>query len=226
MTIRSTPVGVPAYNTRLLGDLSVPDVPRGLALVAHTSGTDRWDPRERRFVAALQSHNLAALRLDLLTSDEAALSAMTRRPQVDVTLLAKRLMAALGWVAKQAQFAAVPVGYVGTGLGAAAALTAAASEPEAVHAVVLVDARTDVITSSLDVIQAPTLVIAGRDNTEIVTMSERVLTRLRCLKHLELIDGASSVLEQQPSLDEAARLTSEWFDRFFRPMRGAESPVS
>jgi dienelactone hydrolase len=226
MTIRSTLVGVPAYNTRLLGDLSVPDVPRGLALVAHTSGTDRWDPRERRLVTALRSHNLASLRLDLLTRDEAALNAMTRRPQVDVELLAKRVIAAMDWVAKQAQFAAVPVGYVGTGLGASAALVAAASQPEAAHAVVLIDARTDLITGSLDAIHAPTLLIAGRDNTDIVAMSERVLTRLQCLKHLELLDGVSSVLEQQHSLDEAARLTSEWFDRFFRPVRPAEGSVS
>jgi putative phosphoribosyl transferase len=220
MTIRSTLVGVPAYNTRLLGDLSVPDVPRGLALVAHTSGTDRWDPRERRLVAALRTHHLAALRLDLLTSDESALNAMTRRPHVDIALLAKRLVAAMDWAVRQAQFATVPMGFVGTGLGAAAVLAAAASRPHAMYAVVLVDGRPDAVTGPVDGIHAPTLLIAGRDNTEIVAMNEHVLTRLRCQKRLELLDGVSNVLEQQHSLDDAARLTAEWFGRFLGPAGG------
>lgn len=226
MTIRSTLVGVPAYNTRLLGDLSVPDAPHGVAVVAHTSGSNRWSPRERHLAGALRARRLAALRLDLLTRDEATVTAATRHAQPDVALLAKRLVSAMDWLAKQAQFANLPIGYLGTGIGGAAALAAAANRPHPLHAVVLVDGRTDHTAGSLDAVRAPTLLVAARDNTDIVAMNERAFQRLRCLKHLELIDGVSSVLDEQHALDEAARLTSEWFERFLHLSHSAGAPVS
>jgi len=219
MAIRSTLVGVPAFDTRLLGDLSVPDSPSALALVAHTSATNRWHPRERRLIAALRSQHLASFRLDLLTRDEAAFDATTRRSRTDTGVLAKRVLAAMDWVLAQAQFANLPVGYIGTGIGGAAVLAAACDRPVRLDALVLIDGRTDRVAAALDGVQAPTLLVAARDNTEIAAMNERVLPRLRCFKHLQLVDGITSLLEHPDGLNEAARLVSDWFERFLGPSR-------
>lgn len=217
MTTRSTLVGVPAYNTRLLGDLSIPETPGGLALVAHTTGRSRWSPRERQLVAALATHGLAALRLDLLTREESAFEALTRPSQLDVDLLAKRLISATDWLAGQAQFANLPIAYIGAGVGAAAALVAAAERPLTPHAVVLIDGRTDRAAVALDAVTAPTLLIVGRDDTDIVAMNERTFQRLQCLKRIELIDGAATVLESAHAVDDAGRLAAEWLEHFRPP---------
>ena len=216
MTIRSTPVGVPAYNTRLLGNLSAPDRPTALAVVAYTSASARGTPPEHQLVAALRDFKLATLRLDLLTSDEAALHAIGRRSRHDIGVLGKRLAAAMEWVSAQAQFAGLSRAFIGTGLGATAAFAAAADRPEIPQAIISIDGWTEHLSGTLENVRAPTLLIAGRNNTDIVALNESALARLRSLKHLELIGGVTNILENHDALDAAARLTADWLQRFLR----------
>jgi len=216
MTIRSTPVGVPAYNTRLLGNLSVPDHPAALAVIAYTSTSARGTPPEHLLVAALREQRLAILRLDLLTSDEVTLHSIARRSRHDVGVLGKRLVAAMDWVSAQAQFDGLPRAFIGTGMGAAATLVAAADQPEMTQAIVSIDGWTDHALGSLESVQVPTLLIAGQKNTDIVMMNESAFQRLRSLKRLELVGGVADVLTDHDALDKAARLTADWFQRFLR----------
>jgi alpha-beta hydrolase superfamily lysophospholipase len=211
MTVRSTQVGVPAYNTRLLGDLSIPEHPNALVLLAHTSMGHRRRPRERQLLGALHARGLAALRIDLLTQDEAGVQA---RRTIDLGLLAKRLLAARNWVTAQAQFANLPVICVGTGIGAAAAMSAAASQPNAFHALVSMDGWMDQVASLADGVRAPTLLVVAAENREAVAANERVVTRLRSLKQLAIVNGATDLLGDQGSIDEAAGITLEWLTRF------------
>ena len=225
MVNRSILVGVPAYNTRLLADLSVPDDPRGLVLVAHTSHINRWSSRERRLVDDLRAHDLATLRLDLLTRDESIVYTPERVVPHDVTTLARRLAAARDWAAGQAQFAELPYACLATGRGAAAAMTAAAERPGSFHALVLLDGRVDQALGAAELVRAPTLLVVARENPDLVAVNSHVHTRLRCVKQLALVDGTSSLLEQQSSIDEASRLTWEWLSRFLGLQDADTSPA-
>jgi hypothetical protein len=216
MPIRSTPVGVPAYNTRLLGNLSVPDHPTAVAVIAYTNTNARGTAPEQLLGVALREHQLAILQLDLLTSDEVTFHSIGRRSHHDVGVLAKRLVAAMEWVSAQAQFGGLPRAFIGAGMGTAATLTAAAERPDMTHAIVSIDGWTDRAMNTLEHVRAPTLLIAGRKNSDIVMMNESAFQRLQSLKRLELIDDVANVLTNSGALDMATRLTAIWFQRFLR----------
>jgi hypothetical protein len=225
MAIRSTLVGVPAYNTRLLGDLSVPDKPTGIALVVHTSATNRWSPRERRLLTTVQAGRLAALRLDLLTHQESVVHAITRRLPLDTVVLSKRLVAATDWLMSQAQFAGLPMVCVGTGRGAAAAMTAAADRPEVFLALASLDGSLEQVVGAAERVRTPTLLVAAGANREIAAVNQLVYSRLRSLKQLVLVDGETTLFDEQQSIDDAGRLASDWFGRFLGVSKPTTDPA-
>jgi hypothetical protein len=225
MVSRTTLVGVPAYNTRLLADLSVPDEPTGLVIVAHMSTTNRWSPRERRLVDSLRARNLAALRLDLLTREESIMQMPERRAPLDAQVLARRLASATDWAAGQAQFAKLPHACLATGRGAAAALTAAAERPASFQALVSLDGRMEEASAVADRVRTPTLLVVSRENPELVAVNEHVLRRLRSVKQLVFVDDTTTMLAEQRSIEEAARLAWEWFSRFLG-LPGSAAPTA
>lgn len=70
---------IPANGVRLTGELTIPSEATGLVVFAHGSGSSRLSPRNRQVAAALQESSLATLLFDLLTPDEEAIDAVTRR---------------------------------------------------------------------------------------------------------------------------------------------------
>jgi putative phosphoribosyl transferase len=214
MVSRSALVGVPAYNTRLLGDLSVPDAPAGAVVVAHLSTTNPRPVHERRFGEAMRSHGLVVLRLDLLTREESVNHAPERRATFDVPVLAHRLADATTWLAAQAQFANLPHGCVAMGQGAAAALTAIAESPESFRAFVSFDGHVDQAFGAADRVRTPTLFIAASENQELVALNQHVYTRLRSIKRLALVENTAALFDDQRSADEATSLAWSWLARF------------
>jgi pimeloyl-ACP methyl ester carboxylesterase len=101
-------------------------------------------------------------------------------------------------------------------MGAAATLVAAADKPDMTDAIVSIDGWTDHALGSLESVNAPTLLIAGQKNTDIVMMNESAFQRLTSLKRLELVGGVADVLTNHDALDKAAHLTADWLQRFLR----------
>jgi dienelactone hydrolase len=213
-------VRIPADGVTLTGDLVVPTSARGLVVFAHGSGSSRTSPRNRQVAAVLNEGGYGTLLFDLLTTSEEAVDAATGHLRFDIDLLARRLVAAIDWTAERPS-ATLPMGLFGASTGGAAALEAAAERPDRVKAVVSRGGRPDLALEALDRVKAPTLLVVGGADTEVIRLNEIALARLTTEKQLVLVKGATHLFEEPGALDEVARLALGWFERFLAVRRQA-----
>ena len=191
----------------LPGILAMPEAPSGLVIFAHGSGSSRMSPRNRELAGALGRRGMATLLFDLLTPAEAG----ERANVFDIPLLARRLVGALEWSARMPQLASLPVGLFGGSTGAAAALMAAAEAPHRVCAVVSRGGRADMAAASLHKVLAPTLLIVGGADTQVLELNRAALTRLNCEARLEIVPGATHLFEEPGALERVGELAGDWF---------------
>jgi len=131
--------------------------------------------------------------------------------------LAGRLVAAVHWIRSQPTLAKLPLGLFGASTGAAAALVAAAELPSRVGAVVSRGGRPDLAGNALDVVHAPTLLIVGGDDSEVIELNERAFARLRGVRALEIVPGASHLFPEPGALETVINYASDWFVRYLTP---------
>lgn len=193
--------------------LSVPDHPRGLVLFAHGSGSSRLSPRNREVAEVLHGHGLATLAFDLLTDDEA----LDRRHVFDIPLLARRLTQALDWAQAQRRLADLPVGLFGASTGAAAALVASALRRDRVRAVVCRGGRPDLAAGALAAVTAPTLLIVGGADPDVLDLNEQAMARMHAPVQLRIVPGAGHLFEEPGALARVAALAAGWFDAHLPP---------
>ena len=213
-TVNETSVRVPVGDASLNGDLGTPDGASGLILFAHGSGSSRKSPRNRAVAAALGAGGFATLLLDLLTEGEERIDVVTAEHRFDIALLAERLTLAVQWATRETQTARLPIGLFGASTGAAAALVAAADRPNEVQAVVSRGGRPDLAGAALGRVRAPTLLIVGARDYEVITLNEQALQQLRGPKHLEHVAGATHMFEEPGTLERVADLARDWFARY------------
>jgi putative phosphoribosyl transferase len=206
-------VRIQAGAVTLEGDLQVPERATGLVLFAHGSGSSRHSPRNRFVAHELQTAGLATLLLDLLTREEEAVDQHTGHLRFDIELLAGRLVAATQWAAVDPATQSLTIGYFGASTGAAAALVAAALEPEKVRAVVSRGGRPDLAGEALPLVRAPTLLIVGSRDLPVLELNQAAMARMRAETRLEIVPGASHLFEEPGALEVVARLAREWFNR-------------
>jgi dienelactone hydrolase len=207
----ATQVSVPVGDAVLQGDLIVPEEAAGVVLFAHGSGSGRFSPRNRRVAATLTEAGIATLLVDLLTPEEEEVDRLTRAHRFDIGLLARRLTAAIDWLRGHA--ASLPIGLFGASTGAAAALVAAAERPGDVAAVVSRGGRPDLAGNALLRVRAPTLLIVGGADEQVLELNRRALELLPGEKQLVIVPGATHLFEEPGALDEVARLAADWFSR-------------
>jgi putative phosphoribosyl transferase len=210
-------VRVAAGPVTLEGNLSLPERARGIVLFAHGSGSSRHSPRNRYVAKVLNEAKLATFLVDLLTPDEEAVDLRTAHLRFDIDLLAGRLVGVTDWLTQYPDARELRIGYFGASTGAAAALVAAAQRPDAVGAIVSRGGRPDLAGPALAHVRAPTLLIVGGNDFEVVELNRRALALLRCEKQLEIVPGATHLFEEPGALDEVARLAREWFERHLVP---------
>jgi putative phosphoribosyl transferase len=210
-------VHVAAGPVTLEGNLGLPVGARGIVLFAHGSGSSRHSTRNRYVARLLNEANLATLLIDLLTPDEEKIDQRTAHLRFDIGLLAGRLIGATDWLTQYPDTRDLRVGYFGASTGAAAALVAAVERPQAVGAVVSRGGRPDLAGSALPRVKAPTLLIVGGNDTQVIELNWAALAQLRCEKRLAIIPGATHLFEEPGALDEVARLAREWFETHLQP---------
>ena len=210
-------VRVPVGRIALEGNLSLPEQASGVVLFAHGSGSSRHSPRNRHVASILNEANMATLLIDLLTREEEAVDARTAHLRFDIGLLAERLIAATDWLTQYPDTQHLRVGYFGASTGAAAALVAAAERPNVVGAVVSRGGRPDLAGPALAHVRAPTLLIVGGFDFEVIELNRAAFEQLRCEKELVIVPGATHLFEEPGTLDEVARLAGEWFVRYLMP---------
>ncbi len=86
-----------------------------------------------------------------------------------------------------------------------------------VGAVVSRGGRPDLAGPALVRVRAPTLLIVGGNDIQVIQLNRVALAQLRCEKQLVVVPGATHLLEPG-ALDEVARLAREWFHRYLNPM--------
>jgi len=206
-------VTIPAGSVALDGDLAVPEGASGLILFAHGSGSSRHSSRNVRVAADLRaSGRFGTLLFDLLSVREDEYY----ETRFDIGLLAERLEAATAWVRAAAVPASVRelrIGYFGASTGAAAALVAASRRND-VAAVVSRGGRPDLAGESLAGVRAPTLLIVGGDDTQVIGLNRLAMGRMRGVAEIAIVPGATHLFEEPGTLEEVSRLALGWFERY------------
>jgi putative phosphoribosyl transferase len=215
-------ISIPAGEVSLDAALCMPPLPRGLVLFAHGSGSSRHSPRNGEVAAALNRAGIATLLLDLLARDEA--SGYEKR--FDIALQARRLSLATVWTGTRPEFAAMPVGYFGVNTGAAAAFVASVRGDGRVVAIVSRGGRPDLAGSgTIGAVTAPTLLLVGGRDAPVLAINRACVAGLHCEHSLVVVPGANHLFEEPGTLDEAAKLATEWFLRWFAVAAAEGSPA-
>ncbi|CAL9625294.1 phosphoribosyltransferase family protein [Streptomyces sp. enrichment culture] len=194
---------VPADGVRLAALLALPEAAPAAVAFAHGSGSGRHSPRNRFVAAELQRAGLATLLLDLLTEEEE-----TDRSNVfDTVLLARRLRAAADWLRRETGLA---VSYFGASTGAAACLEAAADDD--ILAIVSRGGRPDLASpAALAAVRAPTLLVVGSLDTQVLSLNRLTADRLHCEHRLAVVPGATHLFTEPGTLETVASLACDWF---------------
>jgi len=182
-------------------------------LFAHGSGSSRRSPRNRAVAEVLHGAGLGTLLLDLLTPEEEG----ERARVFDIPLLASRLASATEWLARRPDTGSCPVGYFGASTGAGAALWAASEPGVHVASVVSRGGRPDLAGPRLASVRAPTLLIVGGADREVLVLNRRALDGLSgCTCELAVVPGATHLFEEPGTLAEVAALARDWFVEHLR----------
>ena len=206
---RRQPVPLPVEVGRhsLHGFLAVPDVPLGLVIFAHGSGSGRFSPRNTHVARRLQQAGFATLLLDLLTPEEE----QDRSNVFDIELIAGRLIEATEWAKHVPAVSALPIGYFGASTGAGAALVAAARTDGRVRAIVSRGGRPDLAGAALANVKSPTLLLVGSRDPQVLELNRQARARLHCPSRLTIIPGASHLFEEAGTLDAVIVHAVRWF---------------
>jgi len=196
-------------GVRLPGTVTVPEGALGLVVFAHGSGSSRHSSRNRYVAETLQHARLATLLFDLLTETEAA----DRGNVFDIALLARRLAVAADWAGEVEQTRDLPLGYFGASTGAAAALWSAAEEDSRVRAVVSRGGRPDLAGPTLGAVRAPTLLLVGSEDEEVLQLNQQSRERMATETELTIVSGAGHLFEEPGTLERVAESARAWFLR-------------
>src|ERR1700704_2310736 len=212
-TVEEQFVRVPAGEVMLDGNLTLPEEARAIGLFAHGSGSSRHSPRNRYVARLLNEAKLSTLLIDLLSLDEEVIDARTAQLRFDIGLLAERLVAATDWLTQFPDTRQLRIGYFGASTGAAAALAAATVRPNVVGAVVSRGGRPDLAGAALMQVKAPTLLLVGEYDGQVIELNRHALAQMRCEKQLVIVPGATHLFEEPGALDVVAQLARDWFQR-------------
>lgn len=208
-------IGIEIPSGTLKGDLMVPDSAQGLVIFAHGSGSSHLSPRNQFVARELNHRHLATFLFDLLTAQEERRDALTGDLRFNIPFLAERLSFATEWLVDNTDVSELRRGFFGASTGAAAALLAAARSD--VSAVVSRGGRPDLARESLPMVEAPTLLIVGGNDPQVIDLNKGAFEQLRCIKHMEVVPGATHLFEEPGALEKVAQHAGAWFEEFLAP---------
>lgn len=199
-------VQIPTAGVILNGDLITPADAAGVVVFAHGSGSSRHSPRNRMVATRLQEAGYGTLLMDLLTAEEDEIDSRTRQFRFDIPRLASRLTGAIQWLSDRPDRAEMPVALFGASTGAAAALIAAAEVPDHVQLVISRGGRPDLAGDALERVQAPTLLIVGGRDLEVLDLNKAAAARLSGPVEVAVVPGATHLFEERGALDRVVEL--------------------
>jgi len=211
-------ISIPVKGAQLGGTLELPASALGLIIFAHGIGSSRHSPRNQYVARILREAGIGTLLFDLLTEQEERAEANTRHLRFDIPFLANRLVEATQWALDHASSRDLNAGYFGSSTGAAAALVSAAKLTAEISAVVSRGGRPDLAGEALGRVRAPTLLLVGGNDLEVLALNEEAYEKLQCERALRRIPGASHLFEEAGALEIVAQMASEWFANHLQPL--------
>lgn len=196
------------------GRLTVPAGATNIVLFAHGSGSSRFSPRNWYVAEILHAHNTATLLMDLLSEAEGLEDQRTRHLRFDIPLLSERLLEITSQVSKWDDTKHLQISYFGSSTGAAAALIAGACYQGDIAAIVSRGGRPDLAGDYLPQVKAPTLLIVGDRDIDVLRLNEQALARLNSRSKIQLVAGATHLFEEEGTLEKVAHMASEWFKHY------------
>lgn len=204
-------ISILAPGAPLAGVLSLPAPARAVALFVspepeESAGGDEVVAR------ALHAAGIGTLAFDMLTPEERRTDERTGHLRLDTELLAERVCAATDALLRARDTAALPLAYVATGTGVAAALRAATTDRRPC-AVVARAGRPDLARDCLARVRAPTILIVGAADVPLLPLNEEAFAALVCEKELAVIPGATHTFPEPGALPTVATLTARWIEQ-------------
>lgn len=199
-------------HTSLKGRLRLPDNAKGLVIFSHGSGSSRLSSRNNYIAELLKEARFSSLLFDLLTEKED----MTYANRFDIPLITKRLVDVTNSLIKQEDLKDLPFGYFGASTGAASALKAAAKMGEKIKAVVSRGGRPDLVLQDLKNVHCATLLIVGGDDKDVIKLNSIAFAELNGVKRMEIIPGATHLFSEPGKLEEVAKYTIDWFNKYLK----------
>lgn len=209
--MKKTAIDIPLSEVTLKGDLSIPENAIGMVVFPHGSGSSRLSTRNRAVAEYMNQYKIGTFLFDLLTDEEDEIYAN----RFDIDLLTHRLIEVTKWLMKYKDAKGLPVGYFGASTGAASALRAAAYFEKTIKAVVSRGGRPDMAINELPLVTAPTLLIVGGLDGQVIQMNKFAFENLGAIKEIKIIPGATHLFEEPGKLAEVAELAAAWFKKYF-----------
>jgi len=192
----------------LHGVLGSPARATATIILAFARANGRLGPRNNQLAEGLRGAGFATLLVDLLSQREEGDPALAE----DVELLTARLSATADWLGETLPASALPVGYLGNGLGAAVVLRVASTEPRKVQAIVCCGGRPDLaVSSALSRVRAPVQLIVGGRDVAGLKASREAMDDLRCVHELAIVPNAHRHFEDPGAIDSVAGHAARWF---------------
>ena len=210
-----TAIKIPVGNVEVEGNLTLPSGAIGVVLFAHGSGSSRFSPRNQFVAKEFNKSKIATLLFDLLTPEEEEIDLVTAEYRFNIGLLAQRLIGATEWLRNDPTTKNYKFGYFGASTGAAAALIAAAKLPD-ISAVVSRGGRPDLAAEYLPKVMAPTLLLVGGWDTEVIELNQQAMDQMVAEKRLEIVPEATHLFEEPGKLEVVAKLSAEWFLKYLK----------
>lgn len=205
-------VSINLEEVTLVGNMFIPTDAKGLVIFSHGSGSSRLNPRNNFVADVLNENKIGTFLFDLLTEEEDKL----RENRFDLDKLTSRLVAVTKWIKAKPEIKDLSVGYFGASTGSASALKAAARFGNEIKAVVSRGGRPDLAMEELPKVTAPTMLIIGGLDEQVIELNKQAYERLTGKRRMEIVEGASHLFEEPGKLREVAGLSSEWFNEWLK----------
>ncbi|MFN8791901.1 MAG: phosphoribosyltransferase family protein [Bdellovibrionales bacterium] len=198
-------------KVKLKAVIGQPAAPVGIVVFAHGGGSGRMSPSQQFVADVFNRQGLVTVLADLLSEDEA----QDRSRTFDIELLGERTALLVEWAKQNLPDRQLPLGILGAGTGAAAALQAAVKRPELVEALVLRGGRPDLAEETLKSLRCPVLFLVGEKDQGVLELNQDAYRKVQTTKSFEVIPQATHLFEEPGALERVADKALRWFLRFF-----------
>ena len=211
-------VSIPVGKLTVQGELIIPLKAKAIVIFSHGSGSSRFSKRNQMVAKYLHEKNFGTLLFDLLTEEEDR----HYQNRFNIDLLTERLTGATEWLEELSAAKDCSIGYFGASTGAASALKASAILPN-INAVVSRGGRPDLAMDDLHLVEAPTLLIVGSLDYDVLQLNKEAYIQLECEKKLEVVEGATHLFEESGKMEIVSEIAGNWFEKYLNQVRALPS---